>query len=185
MTTPCKVFTGPNELHMPHLGFQLGSIGCAPCMQRVCTPTILQPLCTPLNKQISHGILGHVFTVPLAGESKLINPCQHAFNGGSINHAGISSIVNARCPATEYQSVDKRLSYTDMFTWSTIDTASTACYTYQCSGDIRYSTERQLCHQRRQQTKRNEEADPVPEASCRRLTNRQANTTSSKRTLTT
>ena len=33
-----------------------------------------------------------------------------------VNHAGISSFVNARVPDNEYQCVDNHLSYTDMFT---------------------------------------------------------------------
>ncbi len=45
-----------------------------------------------------------------------------------VNHAGISSIVYARVPANEYQSVDNRLSYTVMFT-SKRNTVSTVRYT--------------------------------------------------------
>ena len=32
-----------------------------------------------------------------------------------VNHAGISSFVNARVPDNEYQCVDNHLSYTEMF----------------------------------------------------------------------
>ena len=50
-----------------------------------------------------------------------------------VNHAGISSLVNARVPDNEHQCVDNHLSYTDMFT-SKRNTVSTVCYT-QSSGD--------------------------------------------------